>query len=206
MRFIQPIVEGQGDVEAVPVVLRRLRDEAQAWDLEVARPHRRTRGELARKDTLQRAVQVAALREDCAGIMIVFDADDDCPKELAPIVQGWAEEVSGSLPCKVVMANREFEAWFLASIEELRGQRSIRGDATSHNNPEQPRDAKGCVEDCMHDGGSYSETADQAALAAGISLSKVYQQCRSFRRLVNAFGGIATSAGVELAQWPPQGW
>jgi len=35
--IIQPIVEGQGEVDAVPVLLRRLRDEARAWGLE-ARP------------------------------------------------------------------------------------------------------------------------------------------------------------------------
>ena len=34
---IQPIVEGQGEVQAVPVLLRRLRDSAQAFELESTR-------------------------------------------------------------------------------------------------------------------------------------------------------------------------
>ena len=41
--IIQPIVEGQGDEAAVAVLLRRLRDEAKAWGLEIGRPHRRRR-------------------------------------------------------------------------------------------------------------------------------------------------------------------
>jgi len=57
-------------------------------------------------------VQVAALREDCAGILILFDADDDCPAELAPTLEEWAREAAGEIPCAVVMANREYEACF----------------------------------------------------------------------------------------------
>lgn len=204
--IIQPIVEGQGDVQAVPVLLRRLRDEAQAWELEIGRPHRRTRGELAKKETLQRAVQVAVLEDACVGVVIVFDADDDCPKELAPTIQRWAEEVSQGVPCVVVMANREYEAWILASIEEMRGHRSIKADAVSHPEPEDPRNAKGALEDCMVPGASYSETVDQAALTARISLKKAYAASRSFRRLVSAFGGVVATAGVELADWPPGDW
>ena len=75
--IIQPIVEGQGDEAAVPLLLRRLRDEAQAWGLEVGRPHRKRRTQLVKKDSLQSAVSVAALRENCAAILVLFDADDD---------------------------------------------------------------------------------------------------------------------------------
>lgn len=143
---IQPIVEGQGDEAAVPLLLRRLRDEARAWQLEVGRPHRRRRTQLVKKDSLQGAVRVAALREDCAGILVLFDADDDCPKEPAPTLEEWAREAAGGRPCAVVMANREYEAWFLASIEALRGTAAILPDAVWHPDPEVPRDAKGELE------------------------------------------------------------
>ena len=98
--IIQPIVEGQGEEAAVPLLLRRLRDEAQAWGLEVARPHRRRRTQLVKKDSLQTAVRVAALRQDCAGILVLFDADDDCPKELAPTLEQWAQEAAGGSPAR----------------------------------------------------------------------------------------------------------
>ena len=45
------------------------------------------------------------------------------------------------MPCYVVMPNREYEAWFLATIESLRGTRGIRDDATPHPDPESPRGA-----------------------------------------------------------------
>ena len=204
--IIQPIVEGQGDEAAVPLLLRRLRDEAQAWGLEVGRAHRRGRTQLVKKDSLQIAVRVAALREDCAGILILFDADDDCPAELAPTLEQWAREATGEIPCAVVMATREYEAWFLASIEALRGKGGILPEAASHPHPEAPRDAKGELEQRMPGGASYSPTVDQAALTAHLDLASTYQRCRSFRKLVNAFGELAAAAGVATAEWPPAAW
>ena len=204
--IIQPIVEGQGDEAAVPLLLRRLLNEAQAWGFEVGRPHRKRRTQLVKKDSLQSAVRVAALRQDCAGILVLFDADDDCPKELAPTLEEWAREAAGGTPCAVVMANREYEAWFLASIEALRGKAAILPDATSHPNPEAPRDAKGELEDRMRRGASYSPTVDQAALTAHLDLRIAYRHCRSFRKLVSAFGALAEAAGVAPSIWPPAAW
>jgi hypothetical protein len=92
--MIQPIVEGQGEVAAVPLLLRRLQNEAQAWGLEIATPHRRRRTELVKKDSLQDAVRLAELGQDCVGILVLFDADDDYPKDLAPTLDRWAREAA----------------------------------------------------------------------------------------------------------------
>lgn len=204
--IIQPIVEGQGDEAAVPLLLRRLRDEAQAWGLEFGRPHRKRRTQLVKKDTLQSAVKVAGLREDCVGIIVLFDADDDCPAELAPTLEQWAREAAGDIHCAVVMANREYEAWFLASIEALRGTAGILPGAASHPNPEIPRDAKGELELHMPLGASYSATVDQVKLTARLDLPNAYRRCRSFRKLVKAFGTLAAGVGVAPAVWPPAAW
>ncbi|HYM61653.1 MAG TPA: DUF4276 family protein [Thermoanaerobaculia bacterium] len=204
--IIQPIVEGQGEEAAVPLLLRRLRDEAQAWGLEVGRPHRRRRTQLVKKDSLQTAVRVAALREECAAILVLFDADDDCPKELAPALAEWAAEAAPGKACAVVMANREYEAWFLASIEALRGKNGIVPGAVSHPHPEVPRDAKGHLQRWIQPGASYSASVDRAALTAHLDLEIVYRRCRSFRKLVRAFGSLAAAVGVAPEVWPPAAW
>ena len=204
--IIQPIVEGQGDVDAVPVLLRRLRDEAEAWGLEVAKPHRRPRAQLVKKNFLQSAVQVAGLAPNCSGILIILDADDDCPKDKSRVLEEWAREAAGGKPCVVVMANREYEAWFLASIEAMRGKSGILSAAVSHPDPESPRDAKGELELRMLHGSSYSPSVDQAPLTAHLDLESAYRRCRSFRKLVRAFGVLAAAAGVAPAVWPPAKW
>jgi hypothetical protein len=104
------------------------------------------------------------------------------------------------------MANREYEAWFLASIEALRGKAGIQPGAVSHLDPEAPRDAKGELEVRMRPGASYSPTVDQPALTAHLDLESAYRHCRSFRKLVRAFGVLAAAAGVAPAEWPPAAW
>jgi hypothetical protein len=205
---IQPIVEGHGEVAAVPVLLRRLRDLALIHPLEVNAPIRRHCTDFFEEAELRKAVRLA-LKQECDGILLIVDGDrdNDCPKDQAPEILAWAKDEAGTKPCAVVMAYREYEAWFLASIESLRGKRSIRQDAESHPNPEVPKGAKEQLEDRMEAGSSYQETADQPALSAQFDMEPTYRKCRSFRHLVKVFGELATAGGAELGgAWPPAEW
>lgn len=203
---IQPIVEGHGEVEAVPILLRRLRDEAKVFDLEIGRPIRRKRWEFADESSVHRAVRLAMLQPGCAAILVIFDADDDCPKVFAPKTEAWARAAAGNIPCAVVMPNREYEAWFIAAIESLRGKCGVRGDATPHHAPETPRDAKGELERRMGNGRSYAETVDQAPLTAALDFATAYSRSRSFRRMATAFAALAMGAGAPIEEWPPSNW
>lgn len=203
---IVPIVEGQGEEAAVPELLRKLRNEAGLWNLEVGRPIRQRRTQLVKKATLQAAVRIAAVRADCTAILVLFDADDDCPKECAPTLEAWAREAAGDKPCAVVIANREYEAWFLAGMEALRGRCRIRQEAVSHPDPESVRGAKEKIEEQMPPGASYSPPVDQVRLTAHLDCERAYRNCRSFRKLVKAFGALAGAAGAVPAIWPPAAW
>jgi hypothetical protein len=109
-------------------------------------------------------------------------------------------------PSAVVMANREYEAWFLAGIEALREKCSILPYATSHPDPEVPRGAKEELGRWMARGRTYSPTTHQAPLTAALDLESAYRRCRSFRKLVSAFGALATAVGAAPAEWPPAKW
>lgn len=74
---IQPIVEGHGEVAAVPILLRRLALELTGAAVDVAPPIRVPRTQLLRADALVRYVGLARRRAD--SILILIDADDDCP-------------------------------------------------------------------------------------------------------------------------------
>lgn len=202
---IQPVVEGHGEVRAVPVLLRRLIAEAQAWEVEVNRPIRRSRSQLIRRTELEKTMRLARLQPNCGGVLILFDGDRDCPADLGSRVQQWAAAVSGGLPCEVVMPHREYEAWFLAAIESLRGRRCIKPDADPHPAPETPRGAKEQLEARMR-GGSYMETTDQPAFSARFSLTAAYRGCRSFRKLTKSFGVLLHEAGRDIENWPLVAW
>ena len=95
---IYPIVEGHGEVEAAPVLLRRLLAEAHCSSIGIGRPIRRTQSQLRSKEGIQAGVQLALLQPECAAVVILFDGEDDCPKELAASVRVWAREAAAGAP------------------------------------------------------------------------------------------------------------
>ena len=203
---IQPIVEGYGDVAALPVLLRRLVNEAEAWTVGIGKPIRRSRYQLVQKTEVERAVRLAILQPDCCAVLILLDGNSDCPAELGPTLQAWAAAAADDLPCAAVIAHREYEAWFLAAIESLRGHRGVRFNAELHPDPEKPRDAKGQLEAQMEVGVSYLERTDQPAFSAKFSLSDAFRRSRSFRRLACSFGFLVRSMGQDIDVWPPTSW
>ena len=203
---VYPIVEGYGEVEAAPVLLRRLFAEANCHHVEVGRPIRRTQAQLRSKEGVQAGVRLALLQPECAAVVILFDGEDDCPKELGAQVRAWARAVAVGKPCDVVVAYREYETWFLAAVESLRGHSGIRRDATAPATPESKRDAKGVLEEFMPAVRAYSETGDQPSMSAIFDMALAYRRNRSFRKLVKAIGEVLTQLQQPLPAWPPAHW
>jgi len=203
---VYPIVEGQGEVEAAPVLLRRLLAEADCQTIGVGRPIRRTQSQLRSREGIQAGVRLALLQPECAAVVILFDGEDDCPKELAAQVRAWARAAAAGTPCDVVVAYREYETWFLAALESLRGQYGISKDAATPANPESKRDAKGALEEFMPPERAYSETGDQPAMSAVFDMGQAHRRNRSFRKLVKAIGDLLTQLRQPLPAWPPPAW
>ncbi len=198
---LQVIVEGHGEVDALPVLLRRLQVQCGSFELKIGRPYRANRSQLLQKGSLQSAIGVlSAQADECSGILILFDGDDDCPRELGPRIQRWAQEQARGTPCEVVVAWREYEAWFLASVG------SVLPGAPEHNDPEGPRDAKGALSARMPAGRSYQPRVDQPPFTARFDMAAAYRRCRSFQRMVRAFGSLGAGVGAQLPQWPPPKW
>ena len=189
---------------AVPVLLRRLVTAAKAWDAVRVdgQPIRCSRGQLVQEAELKKRVRLARLRGDV--VLIIFDSDNDCPVELAARVREWAVAEAGPERCEVVLAQCEYEAWFLSTVESLRTHHSVKDDAVSHPHPESPRDAKGRLEAMMDI--SYVEKTHQPAFSALFCMAAAYARCRSFRKLVDSFGRLIGGLGVDLSTWPPSAW
>jgi hypothetical protein len=189
--MIQPIVEGHGEVEAVPVLLRKLAALMAVAYVDVGRPIRRTRSELVMRDRLAQAIELARLKPRCSGIFVLFDADDDCLKTLAPRIQRWADELAREIPAAVVMANREYESWLLHSFA-----------SPFPVDPEQIRDAKGLLGERLRHG--YSETVDQAKLTNATDWALVQTKSRSARKLIKAVRGLFAGNGLNPSRWPEE--
>lgn len=151
-------------------------------------------------------MRLACAQPDCGAILILFNGDSDCPAELGPTVHGWATEAAGGVSCAVVLAHREYETWFLAGIDSLRGHRGVRNDAEPHPDPDIPRGAKEQLEVRMDPGATYIETMHQPAFSAKFSLSDAYRRSRSFRKLASSFGDLVRSMSQDIGAWPPAEW
>ena len=173
MHRIVTVVEGHGEVEAVPVLLRRIAGHVSPDTvLEVPKPIRVKRNRLVRPGELERAVGLAAalLAENQGGILILLDANGDCPAELASTLLERAVAIRSDRNIRAVLARMEYEAWFLAAAASLAGRRGLDGNIAPPADPERVRDAKGWLSARMPDGRSYRETLDQAAFSATIDL------------------------------------
>jgi len=204
---IYPIVEGEGEVEAVPVLLRRLFAEMGCFTVSVGRPIRRTQAQLHNKTEIQKAVRLAKMDADCAAVLILFDGEDVCPVPCADRTRSYVRSVARKIPCEIVVAYREYETWFISAIESLHGVRGVRDDAVAPENPEARRDSKGWLEEFMGFNSTYSPTIDQAAMSSALDFAMAHQRNRSFRKFVRAVGEIVSQLGHSLPDpWPPQSW
>ena len=205
-RYIVPIVEGQGDVEAVPILLRRLLYErAEHFGLYVAKPIRVPRDKLLKQGVLERYVELAVqTREGCEAVLVLFDADDDCPAQLGPKLTERAKTATG-LPILVALAKTEFESWFVGSIESLRDTCSIDPSAESPADPESIRGAKGWIRKRMPSNRCYSEPTDQPTLAAKFDIDIASEHCPSFRRLCERFAELANRLGSQNSEQTEEG-
>lgn len=195
-----PIVEGHGDERAVPELLRRIGHELlDGQYIDVLRPIRVQRsrflkgpadaasGELGGPD-LRRAVKLAArkLSGICEParpelILILLDANSDCPKDLAPAIERAAHVSVGHVDVSCVLPNPEYETWFVAAAESLdRYLRLAPGEPPE--TPEKTGSRKAWISSRFR-GVRYSETVDQVRLTATMDLSLCRRRSPSFDKL-----------------------
>ena len=107
-----------------------------------------------------------------------------------------ADSGSGTRPARTrpdrrieaVVAKREYEAWFLASIESIAGSRTLARDIVAPRHPESIRGAKEWLSQRRQT--PYRPTADQAALTARFDMALVRRRSPSFDKLWRAVGAL----------------
>ena len=185
MTQVASIVEGDGEVAALPVLLRRLNE----WLTPDRRAHVLTPIRvqkdrfLNRQEEFARYLQLASAKAGASGwVLVLLDADDDCPADKGPTIAARAAVVLPHRRIAVVFANREYEAWFIAGGASLDGVRGFIGRPEDQAvDAETPRNAKGWMRERMPNG--YGPTVDQPAFSARLDLPQAHARSRSFRKL-----------------------
>jgi hypothetical protein len=188
---IASIVEGDGEVLALPILLRRIWSELLGGEhVEVLRPNRCKRDRLvnASYNELARFVELAvqqlsAKRDETPElILILVDAEDDLACQLGPSLLKRSQACRPDLEIRCVIANHCYETWFAAAADSLMTCGRLKSDAPVVSNPEDADLRKSWVKQHINRA-KYSETADQPGLTAAMDLAQCREKSPSFDKL-----------------------
>jgi hypothetical protein len=186
MKRILPIVEGDGELKAVPLLLRNLLSFHRLDETQILPAHKR--GELpkvtARFDDYFRM----ALKENAA-ILLVLDFDCeycDCPYQEAEKLYQRAHAIRSNWPFKIAFLVKEFECLFLAEKQAAAKVLAFPPATAFPEQPETIRDAKGWLSKALPKGSSYKPTIHQDKITARLDFEKLRATSADFRHLEKA--------------------
>ncbi len=147
------MVEGEADKLAVPGLLARAVHRIERYEWAVAdRLTMRVGGLPASRAHLGRNAE-ALRRQPVDAALVLLDLDDGCPAEEGPKLADNLRGYGLPFPVAVVLARREYEAWFLASLPSIAAETTdLPDDAHYPGEPEKPRDCKAPLRALMPQG------------------------------------------------------
>lgn len=162
MKRLVCVVEGHGEITAVPVLCNRILREVLAlhdWHVDED-PIRRPRQRLVDSTSGGPGPDVAkgmalAVARRASAVLVLCDQDDDCPASWGPSVEALRVHNRHWPKLAAVMSCREYESWLLhAATDDELASAKIK-------NPEfNPRDAKTALRKIV---GEYEPTVHQEA-------------------------------------------
>jgi hypothetical protein len=131
---------------------------------------------------LSRSLNIAiADREERHLVLLLRDADEECPVEVAGRILRAVDSIS-EIQILVVVAKCEYESWFIAATPSLSGKRGLPDDLSVPANHDSIRGAKEWLSSKMGHRNKYGETVDQPAFSQLMDLEMACAN-PSFRRL-----------------------
>ena len=133
---------------------------------------------------LERYVELAANKGGANGrVLVLLDADDDCPAELAPSLLTRAKAARHDRDIAVVMAKIEFETWFVGAAASIVDRLGMPVDVDPPDDPESVADPKRWLTERMPPGKTYKETRHQPSLASSFDMARTRRTCPSFDKM-----------------------
>ncbi len=194
------VVEGHGEVDAIPVLCHRVLNHlgVTGWFVDNA-PIRQPRSSLVdasrpgprrpgRDEGILRAATLVRSRRAQAALLLC-DEDDDCAAAWGPDASARMRKMfNNSL---AVMAVREYETWLLLAREDS----ALEG--ASIRQPEKVRDAKKSLSLLVP---GYLPTTHQLRETRGVDVGFLRSRSRSFDKFVRSIERLCPTAGPVNAE------
>lgn len=184
------IVEGHGEEQAAPTLIRHIA-RVFSFHASISFSVRRVpKSQLVQPGELERAVE-ALTRQIGRGqpVLVLLDADDDCPKNLAEKLKARCHAKHADVTISIVIAKKEYEAWFLAAARSLAGHGGLAEKLEPPIDPESVQGAKEWLTARMPSNQSYSPTRHQSAYSDLMDLSEA-RRAPSFRKFEREVGRL----------------
>jgi Domain of unknown function (DUF4276) len=217
--YIVPIVEGQTEVGCVQGLLRRVWEELLAGPipLQVLPPSRGKRDSLVSPSGTALAEKIGeaysrlsqCLRRDPSGrglLLLLLDAEGDCPAELAPRLLAVARQARGDATIACVLAKRMLENWIVAGASTLAGVNDLPDPLPARD---QFEDRSGAA---WLDGQlrsrkrtrRYKKTVDAKVFVRAMDLAECRANCPSFAKLCRELQARLPSGAAPAPDATPE--
>jgi hypothetical protein len=196
--LIVPIVEGHGETEAVPLLLRRFAAEkCLHLYLEVNKPIRVKSGSfLSDERYFEKYIRLATAKaaQGNGTVLILLDCEDDCPGRLGPDILSRAKRIRSDIEYLVVLAFREYETWFIAAARSLGKYLDLPEEHTCPMDLDAIRGAKEWLARRMRQ--KYDPLIHQAVFSSKIDIDQASASL-SFRRFRDKIHDYSSSRALD---------
>ena len=201
MRKVGVVTEGESEVRGLPMIYPQLE---QRLGLQILRPIRASVDPLAPVAVLARGARTGIQMAFSRGAqLVVFLVDREMSQTSAPIRAAEIEEKLRSDiddRIRVVVKDRSFENWLIASPEGFRAQRARYARPERIERAAVPDKADKVVDPCgvinsAMTKGQYDKTGDAPKILAAANIDSIAANSRSFRRFLAVLGDPVFCSG-----------
>jgi hypothetical protein len=196
--YLAPIVEGQTEERSVGRLLQRIWTEllGSSERLQVLQPSRGKRdamisqkkpdlGHKIGQASIKLAHQLRRAPDGRGFLLLLLDAEGDCPKVLAPRLLRAAQKAGGNANIACVLAKRMLENWIVAGATTLAGVNGLPDSLPARDQFEK-RSGAAWLEAQLrrkHPNRKYKKTVDAEQFVRRMNLEECRENCPSFDKL-----------------------
>jgi hypothetical protein len=204
-RSIAVLLEGDGDYDAIPLLIRNVAAAKTLHDLRVGtRPIKiGDAHSILKSEKFVRLFEYAITRDDIDAVIVTADCEDFCPVEAVQATYARVRQIAERVgkPFGVAFFCREYETMFLINANHIAPRSKSVVIDPAKIPPETDllnvRNAKGLLKKIIASN-TYKETRDQPRLTGAMEIDHCAEHYRPLRHLSNVVEWLYSWDGTRI--------